>query len=262
MGIPVQSRWWVLTLAVIGVLVLISMLALDRPNVIWAGETPECPHCRHDVELYSHRCADCGGEFDWFAPSEDEAPISSASLSAQEAEWIRERVKVLGPEVAAQRIATDTGLNAEAAAAYLASVGRGDCGWCGGTRIDLAAKDGEDAECPACFGSAHCVACGGDRRVLIGDQRAARALLAYKRELADLLQSRVPDAVKRDEARRMAREFLASHEGTREAQSIAFWPALLPRREGGKLYAGGEPIVVHSRRRLDRVLHALRSEDG
>ena len=38
--------------------------------------------------------------------------------------------------------------------------------------------------------------------------------------------------------------------------------ALLPRRVGSKLYAGGEPIVVHSRRRLDRVLHALRSEDG
>jgi len=262
MGIPAKSRWWVLTLAVIGVLVLISMLALDRPNVVWTGETPQCPHCRHEVTYYSHRCADCAGEFDWFTPSEDEAPISSASLSAQEAEWVRERVKVLGPDEAARRVAADTGLTLKAAGAYLASVGRGDCGWCGGTRRDLSAAEDPEETCPACFGSAHCVACGGDRRVRIGDERAARALRAYKRELGDLLASGVPAEVKRQEGRRLAREFLASHEGTREAESILFWPNLLPRVRGGSLATVGQTIVRQSRLRLDVVLKALRADEG
>ena len=56
MGIPAQSRWWVVTLLIVGVLVLISALALDRPNVVWSDGVPECPHCRHEVRHYSHRC--------------------------------------------------------------------------------------------------------------------------------------------------------------------------------------------------------------
>lgn len=259
MGIPAQSRWWVLTLAVIGILVLISMLALDRPNVIWLGDEPQCPHCRHDVQPYSHRCADCGGEFDWFTPGEDEGPISSASLSAQEAEWVRDRVKALGPEEAARRVAEATDLSAEAAAEYLASVGRGDCGWCGGTRRDLSAGAKPDDVCPGCFGGGNSVACGGDRRVRIGDERAARALVVYKRELADLLASHVPVAVKHTEGRRLAREFLSAHEGTREAESILFWPRV---PVGQEAVAVGEAIVWKGRERLNAILQALRPENG
>lgn len=269
MGIPAQSRWWVFTLVVVGILVLISMLALDRPNVIWAGTSPECPHCRHEVRAYSHRCGDCGGEFDWVVPSDEESPISTASLSAQEAEWVRDRVKALTPEVAAQRVAKATGLSSEAAGIYLETVGRGDCGWCGGTRSDLAATADEASECPACFGSGDCVNCGGDRRIRIGDPRAARALVVYKRELADIVQSRVPDEVKLQGAQRLAREFLASHEGTLEAGQIVFWPQLLPRVVGDvgpgggrKVAEGGGTVMTHARRRLDAVLGALKPEQN
>lgn len=272
MGIPAQSRWWVFTLIVIGALVLISMLALDRPDVIWAGTTPECPHCRHEVRPYAHRCADCGGEFDWASPGEEDSPISSASLSAQEAEWVRDRVKALTPEVAAQRVAEATGLRLEVATLYLETLGQGDCGWCGGTRRDPAAPDGETGECPACFGSGDCVECGGDRRIRIGDQRAARALASYERELADILASKVPDDVKLDEARRLARTFLASHEGTAEAARIRFWPDLMPRTfgategeitetSGGRARTdSGRTIVDRARARLNAVLLALKPD--
>ena len=259
MGIPAQSRWWVFTLVVIGILVLISMLALDRPNVIWAGATgvkPECPHCRHEVRPYSHRCADCGGEFDWVVPSDENSPISTASLSAQEAEWVRDRVKALTPEVAAQRVADAIGLPLPAATAYLETVGRGDCGWCGGTRRDLAAPEGEIEDCAACFGSGDCIECGGDRRIRIGDQRAARALVAYRRELADVLAGRLPEEVKREEAKRLAREFLASHEGTAEAAAIRFWPVVTDP-DGAE---ARKPVTQRCRDRLDKVLAALKPD--
>lgn len=271
MGIPAQSRWWVFTLVVIGALVLISMLALDRPDVIWAGETAECPHCRHEVRDYSHRCADCGGEFDWVVPADEDSPISSHSLSAQEAEWVRDRVKALGPEVAAQRVAAATDLSLEAATRYLETVGQGDCGWCGGTRDDLAALEGERRDCPACFASGDCIECAGDRRIRIGDPRADRALRDYQRELKDVLASGVPDDVKRESAQRLARAFLASHEGTQEASEIVFWPELLPRvvgtdgpvgeESGGrKRYAGGTKVVQKQRARLERILIALQAD--
>ena len=247
MGIPAQSRWWVFTLIVIGALVLISMLALDRPNVIWSGMTPECPHCRHEVRPYAHRCADCGGEFDWVVPGDEESPISSASLSAQEAEWVRDRVKALTIEGAARRVADATGLSVEAATLYLETLGQGDCGLCGGTRRDLSGPLDETTECPGCFGSGDCVECGGDRRIRVGDQRAARALETYERELADVLGSKVPDDVKRAAARRLARTFLTSHEGTAQAASIRF-------------DLGPEVIVDVARRRLDQVLTALKPD--
>ena len=251
MGIPAQSRWWVFTLIVIGVLVLISMLALDRPNVVWSGTTAECPHCRHEVRSYAHRCADCGGEFDWVSPSDENSPISSASLSAQEAEWVRDRVRDLTPEVAAKRVADATGLSLESATLYLESLGQGDCGWCGGSRRDLTKPTTETTECPACFGTGDCVECGGDRRIRIGDQRADRALKAYERELADLLKSKVPDEVKLEEAKVLARAFLASHEGTAQAAKVRFWVELLGE---------GTSIVDAARGRVDLVLGALKAD--
>ncbi|MDA1195819.1 MAG: hypothetical protein O2894_11620 [Planctomycetota bacterium] len=257
MGIPVHARWWVFILLAVGILLVLSLLALDRPDVVWVGESPECPHCRLEVRWYSHRCADCRGEFDWTSPAEEISPISGATLSPQEAEWVRDRVKALTAEVAAARVATALGLELAFAVEYLSSVAKGDCGWCGGTRLDPSDGSGEGLRCPACFGSGNGIACGGDRTMRIGDQRAARAYAAYDRELSDLMRSQVPDDIKRQGARRLAREFLASHEGTQEAQGIVFWPALLPGELNGHKHPGGMPTVVASRERLNLVLGAL-----
>ncbi len=55
MAIPAASRWWIATLLIIGILVAISALALDRPNVVWNDGEPHCPACRKQVEYYSSR---------------------------------------------------------------------------------------------------------------------------------------------------------------------------------------------------------------
>ncbi len=86
MAIPVGSRWWIVTLLIIGTLLLISALALDRPNVVWQGYVPHCPHCRHEVSEFSSRCADCRGELDWFTASDEQRPIYQDSLSVFKSE--------------------------------------------------------------------------------------------------------------------------------------------------------------------------------
>ena len=263
MAIPVQSRWWIATLLVVLVLVLISALALDQPDVVWSDATPYCPFCRNVVRLYSHRCAECNGEFDWVVASKEESPISSDSLSVLAAEWLRERVKALGPEESAARASKATGLPAWAADAYLHSIGRGDCGWCGGTRKDLASQASlEDADtCSACFGTGRSIGCGGDRRVRLGDQSAARALAAYAAELHDLDLNAGPTSpdAKRKEARRLAERFLTVHAGTPEAQDIVFWPrAVAPSDWQGALGYVAPTVSEVCRARLRAVVKALR----
>jgi len=255
MGIPAQSRWWVFTLLIVGVLVLISALALHRPNVAWLDGVPLCPHCRHQVELYSNRCAECGAEFDWRIPTREESPLSPYSLSAQEADWIRDRVQELGLEDAAKRVAASTGLSTDAAEAYLGSVGRGDCGWCGGTQRDLSQPIGDTlVVCPACLGTGHAVDCGADGHVGLGHQSAAQALVLYIRHMESVARSMVPLEVKRRDAKQLAETFLSSHEGTGEAEQLIFWPML-----GSELQRDKEHTIVwNCRQRLNKVLTALR----
>jgi hypothetical protein len=258
MLIPARSRWWVFTLLVVAALLLISSLALNHPDVVWSQGKPLCPYCRHPVEPYSHRCAACGGEFDWVVAPPDTSPISSHCLSVQEAAWLHDRVSALGAAEAARRVAHATGLSEEAAAAYLGVVNRGDCGWCGGTRRDLSSpKTDGSVVCPACFGTGDCVDCGPDRRVTLGAQGAARALAQYDLQIEDLRRSHLPGEAKRAEAQRLARAFLVSHEGTREAQHILFWPEVVPDSEHPSRPAFRITVVQRSRERLERVLKAL-----
>ncbi len=260
MPIPVASRWWILTLLIIGVLLLISALALDRPNVVWQAHEPHCPHCRHEVKEFSNRCGVCRGEFDWAIAGEEQSPISDDSLTVLEAEWVHARVEELGLEVAARRVSEATGLTEKAASDYIQNVTRGDCGWCGGTTRDLDTKE-EDAEepCPCCFGTGNSVACGGDRRVRLGDSTARRSFLAYEAELADLLRSRAGAEERGKEARRLAEEFLSVHAGTQEAARIRYWADIAnPRTEPGKLTPAPRTVTQVARSRLDQVLEALR----
>lgn len=272
-----ESRWWLLTLAVVAVLVGISLLALDRPDVVWEADRAACPHCRTPVELYSSRCAACDQQFDW-APSPDaDSPLSPWSLSTLEAEQLREQVHALGDEVAATRVAEALGLAAEDAQRYLAAVGRGRCGYCGGTGLHLGAEE-EGEPCPVCLGRKWCIACGGDRRIRLGDAGAGEALETYARGLLDVAPS-LALATQRAEARRLNEAFILRHAGTAEAAYLVFWP----RWEAGQAVwmgpdadrAGPRPAaeapfwrasraataaVEAARQRLDHVLVALKGD--
>jgi uncharacterized small protein (DUF1192 family) len=224
MAIPARSRWWIATLLIVAVLLGISGLALDRPDVVWDAAGPHCPFCRSAVELYSSRCTACRGDFDWTVQPEEASPIATDSLSMLAAVDLRERIGQIGEEDAARRVASAVGLGEQAAALYLATVGRGDCGWCGGTRRDLTAPVPEDApDCPLCFGSGRSIACGGNRRVEHGNWAAQRALEVYEAELEDMRDAGLPAEVQRREARRLAARFLGRFAGTAQARGIYFW---------------------------------------
>lgn len=241
-----DSRWWLVTLAILAVLVAISLLAMDRPNVVWSGGTPQCPACRSTVELFSSRCTVCTTPFDWVIADAESCPLCPHDLSALEAEEVHVLVKRLGDEEATARIATALGATVESARAYLASLGRGRCGWCAGRGVTPASAEAKEATCPICGGRGACIGCGGDRRVQLGLQAAAQALRAYRAEVKDLDRG-LPADVRRAELTRLARAFLDRHAGSLEAAEV-----VVPDN------GGQEVAVVRARARLEAVLAALR----
>jgi hypothetical protein len=247
MGIRPEFRWWILALVVIGLLLGISALALDRPDVAWTGEQPACPHCRSEVPAYGTRCPHCAQLFDWVPAPEEESPRCRTCLSAPEATWAWERINALGPEAARQRIAQALEVSAGGADLYVSRLGRGRCGWCGGSGLDPATVPESRARCPACLGREQCPGCGGNRAVRVGDAGAARALRVYERDLLDV-SPLLPEALQVEERRRLAAAFLERHAGTIEAARVQFWP--LPPHS----------VTEACRHRLEGALRALAAE--
>jgi hypothetical protein len=249
LAIRPEFRWVVVTVVVVATLFAIAALAMDRSDVQWRDGEPYCPHCASKVALHSHRCAACREEFEWNVAADEDSPISPWSLSPLEDEWLREHVKSLGHEAAAQRVAQAAGISVEAAQAYLDRVGVGRCGWCGGTGRDPARWKDATAVCPACQGRERCVACGGDRRMRVGDAAAEREWLRLEAQIEDV-PPRAPLASQRQELRRLVEPFLARWSGTIQATRVPFWAEFTA--------IGPSPRVVEvCRRRLDAILDAL-----
>ena len=250
MGIRPEFRWWVLTVVVVGVLLLISALALDRPNVVWDDGVPSCPHCRSEVTFFSVLCKTCGEHYDWKVASPDRSPLSHWSLTSLEARYLRERVDALGATVANQRVARALQIPLTSAEAYLETVDRGRCGWCGGTGRDVE-QEREDSTCAVCLGSGQCIACGGDRRIRVGDEAAHDAFVQYRVGVEDARTGRgVSLAVRRKEVERLTREIIRLHAGTQEATQVWFWPT----------WPTSKTAVDMARERLDLVLNTLGSD--
>ena len=247
MAVRPEFRWLILTFVIVGVLLSISALALDRPNVVWMDGKPHCPACMSEVPLYATRCPECGERFDWVPTSDDEGTLSPYSLSPFEAEEVRKRIQALGMESAAQRVATALSLPLADAQAYLEQVGRGRCGWCGGTGRELGAETERPCTCGGTQGS--CVACGGDRRIELGNRNAHQAYLRYREGLQDL-GPELPAELRQSELERRNAEFLREYRGTHEAT------LLIARPDGGD----DDRLVMRARRRLDAVLAALAAE--
>ncbi len=259
MAIRPESRWWIVTLVLVGLLFGLSALALDRPNVVWSKGVAHCPHCRAEAGLGARRCGACREEFDWSVAPEEASPLSPWSLSALEEEQLRQRVRVLTTPVAVERLARELALSPEVAQAYLESVGSGLCGWCGGTGQEPpspAVVERPPAKasvtCQICLGRKQCIACGGDRHMRLGDVGAAEALERYRARIADL-RATVPLDEQRAELTRLQREFLERHAGTVEAQHL-----ILPRSwRGPNSEAHTQTLVEVARERLDALLRAL-----
>ena len=268
MAIP-RSIWWLLVTGfIVLALVGLSMLALDKPNAVWAEGVPHCPHCRHEISLYSHRCPTCREEFDWVPTPDDDSPVCEACLLESEAEILKSRAAALGAD-AVQRVGEALDVSPQAAAEWLRSIKPGACGWCGGTGHDLARTGtAAAAVCPACFGEKDCVVCAGDRKVRLGveaaDRDVRRAQLRWNALSAADGEDGMRRAVRTDEERLIKR-----HSGTLEAGRLPFWPrAHLETFAQGPLPAisgfgnaariSGISIAAAARGRISDALTALR----
>lgn len=253
MAIPRSMGWLVVTGVVVLTLVALSMFALDRPDVVWAAGKAQCPNCRSDVHAYGRRCPSCREEFDWVPTSDETSPTCARCLSPAQDEWVRERRRVLGEDKAAARLAEALGVPAAAAKAYLADIGRGQCGWCGGTGHDLAAPEGKERPpCPVCLGDRRCIACGGDRRVLVGLEVASVEAARYDALAQTLLAPNSPPDLVRRQLRDAAAVFLRRQLGTAEAEHLVFWPEFPPSAA-----RPARPAAAAAAERLTAVMGAL-----
>lgn len=258
-----SMAWLVVIGAITLALVGLSFVALDKDNVVWRDGRALCPHCRTAVPAGSHRCPTCREEFDWVVPADEDSPVCAYCLSPGEDDLLRERRKALGEADAVARVAAATGLSEAGATAYLRAAGRGQCGWCGGSGRDLARADAADALCPVCFGAKHCVFCGGDRRVRVGVEAAARDVSRYRGFVDGLAGDLSSPAATRKEVAGWNEAFLKAHTGEEEAADLLFPESFRPLRPG----AGPPPADLSpddnrrsstaARRRASDVVTAL-----
>lgn len=252
MAIPRSMGWLVVTGVVVLTLVGLSVFALDRPDTVWTAGTPACPHCRKDVPFFAKRCPTCREEFDWVATPEDAQPLCTHCLSGGQEDWVRERKRALGEEAAVERVVRALSVPASAAAEYLGAVGRGQCGACGGTGLDVKAEGAEIVACPVCFGGQRCVGCGGDRRVVVGDEPAHGAIQRYRVVVRGVDLAHTSPASARRELKDAAALFLRRHRGTSYAVDLLHWPAFAP--------SSGDPprrALTEADERLAALLRAL-----
>ncbi len=256
MAIPRSMGWLVVTGVAVLTLVALSMFALDRPDVVWAAGKAQCPHCRADVHAYGRRCPTCREEFDWVPTSDEASPVCARCLSPAQDEWVRERRRVLGEDKAAARLAAALHVPTATATAYLAVVGRGQCGYCGGAGVDLGATEAKDRPpCPVCLGDRRCIACGGDRRVLVGLEVAAVEAARYDALAQTLLAPNSPPDLVRRQLKDAASVFLRRQLGTAEVEHLVFWPEFPPTAA-----RPSRPAAAAAAERLTLVMGALAGE--
>lgn len=157
-------KWLLFTSACVVVLVGLGILAVDERNVEWEGRKALCPYCRAEVAYDSVVCPACDRSFDWRSNKE-------------ECRWCLDRADV-DRLLGLYRELTETGPLPESLAAwgpYFEAIESGKCTYCGG--IGRMTEGGKEVTCPVCRGDTRCIACGGSRSVVIGDEGAHRRAL-------------------------------------------------------------------------------------
>jgi hypothetical protein len=157
-------KWVLFTSGCVVALVALGFLAVDERDVVWEGRKPLCGHCRAELAHHAVVCRECNRSLDWRPHTE-------------ECRWCPER-KDVDHLLRLYRDLSKDGPLPDALLAYepyLEAIGVGDCTFCGG--IGKVIEGGEEADCPVCRGDKRCVACGGTRSVVIGDDAAHRRAL-------------------------------------------------------------------------------------
>ncbi|MGH7162630.1 MAG: hypothetical protein ACREID_04030, partial [Planctomycetota bacterium] len=165
-------KWLAFTGACVAGLVALGILAVDERDVVWEGRAAFCPYCRAPLELYAVSCKECARTLDWASNVEE----CRWCLHPDDAEALKEWFDSLG-------LKRDPlpGALAEFPIAYFEAIEAGACSHCGGLGRVLAS--GREAACPVCRERKRCIACGGDRTVVVGDAAAHRRALERAEEL-------------------------------------------------------------------------------
>lgn len=171
-------KWLAFTAACVVALIALGVLAVDERDVEWEGRKPLCPYCRVEVSFYAVACSACDRTLDW----EPHKEPCRWCLQKEDVELLRDGLHALELE-------DDDPLPAslaEFAKPYLLAIEPGKCTYCGGLGSVLRGE--EELPCPVCRGEENCVACGGDRVVVVGDKRAHRRRLERGRVWEEALR--------------------------------------------------------------------------
>ena len=227
-------KWLLFTSVCVVVLVGLGILAVDERNVVWEGRKALCPYCRAEVVYDSTVCPACDRSFDWRSHKE-------------ECRWCLDRDDVehlLG----LYRELTATGPLPESLAAwgpYFEAIEAGKCTCCGGTGRVM--EGGKDVPCPVCRGDTRCIACGGTRSVVIGDEAAHRHALERIDERARA-QERAAVADLPIDVEMLVDEDVSALRGHVEAETLSD--------------ARGDNLLKLARARLKNAFRALHEEQA
>jgi len=164
-------KWLVFTGACVVALVSLGVLAVDARNVHWEvradGPVALCPYCRTEVHRFATVCAQCRRAIDWDAHNDP----CRWCLEREDVELLKDRFTAL--ELDEGPLPGDL---ARYPRAYFLDMEEGACTYCAGLGKVVEGSNGTEVNCPVCRGDGRCVACGGDRVVVTGDESAASRL--------------------------------------------------------------------------------------
>jgi hypothetical protein len=157
-------KWVLFTSGCVIALVTLGFLAVDERDVVWEGRKPLCGYCRAELPYFAVVCRECNRSLDWRSNKEE----CRWCLGKQDKEHLLDLYKEMKKRGPLPESLSDL-------KPYLEAIDVGSCTYCGG--LGWVMDGGKEVDCPVCRGEGHCIACGGGRSVVIGDEGAHRRWL-------------------------------------------------------------------------------------
>ena len=227
-------KWFAFTAACIAVLVALGVLAVDERDVIWEERDAFCPYCRSGVTSYAVACKECERTFDW-APHRENCRWC---LASEDVEILKDRFELLASEEDPL-----PGALAPFPRAYFLNIDQGSCTYCGG--LGKIRNGSEEAACPVCGGRATCIACNGDRVVIVGSERAHWAALERERAWAEAAERSQLTGLPM-----LQQEIMAA-----DVDALRGWQEVEELKD-----EDGKSLLARARGRIEQVFKALTEE--
>jgi hypothetical protein len=225
-------KWLLFTSASVAALIGLGLLAVDERDVIWEGRKAVCGYCRAELAYYSVVCRECDRSLDWRTHQEE----CRWCLDRSDVDELLDLYRGL---VAAGPLPAALG----GYEAYLGAIEVGECTYCGG--VGRVVEAAQEKDCPVCRGGKKCIACGGSRSVVIGDESARRSALE-REDTRVRAQERAVVAGLPLNLDLVVDEDVAALRGYREAEDLTD--------------AAGRKLLDQARAQILGVFHALHGE--